>query len=61
MFLVLVKDAQEEMDVVQRMALGSSVDREVVSSAETVVWSRRGAARVDGFQSIIVQICRVPA
>jgi len=59
--LVLLEDAQEEMDAVRRMALGDGVGREVVSSAVTVVWSRRGAARVDGFRSIIVQICGMPA
>ena len=58
--MVLVKDAQEEMDVVQRMALSGGVGREVVSSVVTVAWSRRGAARVDGFWSIIVQICGMP-
>ena len=61
MFLVLVEDACEEMDAVRRMALGGGVGREVVSSAVTVAWSRRGAARVDGFRSIIVQICGMPA
>ena len=45
------------MDVVQRMALGSGVGREVVSSGVTVAWLRRGAARVNGFWSIIIQIC----
>ena len=61
MLLVLLEDAREEMDVVRRMALGGGVGREVVSSAVTVVWSRRGAARVNGFRSIIVQICGMPA
>jgi len=59
--LVLVEDAREEMDVVRRMALGGGVGKEVVSSAVTVAWSRRGAARVNGFRSIIVQICGMPA
>jgi len=59
--LVLVEDAREEMDPVRRMALGGGVGREVVSSVVTVAWSRRGAARVDGFRSIIVQICGTPA
>jgi len=59
--LVLVEDAREEMDVVRRMALGGGVGKEVVSSAVTVAWSRRGAARVDGFRSSVVQIWGMPA
>ena len=61
MLLVLVEDAREEMDVVQRMALGSGVGREVVSNAVTVAWLRMGAARVDGFRSSVVQIRGMPA